>query len=161
MGDMKTEDTSNAPTLAGESVLGLWRHTDPDTSKDAALSVDAAKLMDRIYAAMKLFGDAGCIADDVERALPDVVSHSITPRFRQMLDRGMIEYTGEKRTGKCGRKQMVRRVLPPPFQKPAPTTTKRKMVLPERRTCHCFAEEYESGCVDGWNACLDEIAKLN
>ena len=98
------------------TIHGLARRDDPETSHEAAESVDATKLIDRIYQAMLRYGDHGCIAEDIERDLADVISHSITPRFRQMLDRGMIEYTGEKRMATSKRMQLVRRCLHEPFQ---------------------------------------------
>ena len=93
------------------------RNTDPDTSHAAAESVDALGLCEIIYKVMARYPD-GCIADDVEAALPHILSHSLTPRYRQMVDAGMIEITGEKRKGNSGHYQQVRRVLPPPFQPP-------------------------------------------
>ena len=93
------------------------RNTDPDTSHAAAEAVDALGLCEIIYKVMARYPD-GCISDDVENALPHIISHSLTPRYRQMVDAGMIEITGEKRKGNSGHYQQVRRVLPPPFQPP-------------------------------------------
>jgi hypothetical protein len=95
----------------------LARNTDPDTSHAAAAAVDARGLCEIIYRVISGYPD-GCIADDVEAALPHILSHSLTPRYRQMIDAGMIEVTGEKRKGDSGHYQQVRRVLPPPFQPP-------------------------------------------
>jgi hypothetical protein len=94
----------------------LARDTDPDTSHAAA--VDAQGLCEIIYKVIAGYKD-GCISDDVEAALPHILSHSLTPRYRQMIDAGMLEVTGEKRKGDSGHHQQVRRVLPPPFQPPA------------------------------------------
>ena len=93
----------------------LARDTDPDTSHAAAEAVDAQGLCEIIYKLMAGYKD-GCISNDVEAALPHILSHSLTPRYRQMVDAGMIEVTGEKRKGDSGHYQQVRRVLPPPFQ---------------------------------------------
>jgi hypothetical protein len=100
------------------TIRGQARRDDPETSHEAAESVDASQLMTRIYNVMLRYGNRGCIADEVERSMPEVTAgkQSITPRFRQMLDRGMIECTGEKRKGYSGRMQLVRRCLPEPFQ---------------------------------------------
>lgn len=95
----------------------LARNTDPDTSHAAAEAVDARGLCEIIYRVIAGYPD-GCIADDVEAALPHILSHSLTPRYKQMVDAGMIEITGEKRKGDSGHYQQVRRVLPPPFQPP-------------------------------------------
>ena len=95
---------------------GHARQNDPQTSKDAA-NFDASFLMSEIYKVMEMFGEEGCISSDVEIHLPHYSQRTITPRFAQMIDAGMIECTGETRLGDAGRSQMVRRVLPPPFVK--------------------------------------------
>lgn len=95
----------------------LARNTDPDTSHEAAEAVDARGLCEIIYKVIAGYPD-GCISDDVEAALPHILSHSLTPRYRQMVDAGMIEITGEKRKGDSGHYQQVRRVLPPPSSRP-------------------------------------------
>jgi hypothetical protein len=64
---------------------------------------------------MAQWGSNGCIADDVGESLPDILSNSLTPRYKQMVEAGMIEVTGERRKGNSGRYQQVRRTLPPPF----------------------------------------------
>lgn len=92
---------------------GLARNEDPGTSHEAAEQVDASKLMERIYDVMLTFGERGCIGDEVDDLMPDVVPQSITPRYATMVNLGMIEVTGEKRLGhKCKRNQMVRRCVP-------------------------------------------------
>jgi len=117
-----------------EAVTGLARRDDPDTSHEAAALVDASKLMKEIYFAMLPFGERGCISDDVSDALPHLENQTFTPRFIQMIQRGYIEKTGEKRLGHHNnRKQEVRRVLPPPFNPPPP-----KLVLVQQKCCpHC------------------------
>jgi hypothetical protein len=99
-----------------KDTVGLAKVHDPITSKEAAALVDAPKLMLRVYIAMRKYGDSGCISDNVADDLPDIANQTFTPRFRQMVERGMIEVTGEKRKGhKCGKMQEVRKILPPPF----------------------------------------------
>jgi hypothetical protein len=98
---------------------GLAREFDPDTSHAAAESVDAAKLCEIIYAEIARYGDDGCISDDVAIAFPHIGIQSLSPRYRQMIDAGMLELTGEKRQGRLKHLQLVRRVLPPPFKRVA------------------------------------------
>jgi len=93
----------------------LARNTDPDTSHAAAASIDALNLCLKVYEVMAQYGTDGCIADDVGNLLPQIKSNSLTPRYRQMIDAGMIEVTGERRQGNSRRYQQVRRILPPPF----------------------------------------------
>ena len=98
---------------------GGARNTDPSTSFEAAALVDTSALIQQIYKAMAGFGDDGCIGDEVEDLLPEHTNQTISPRYIQMVERGMIEVTEEKRKGHHhGRLQMVRRVLQPPFTRP-------------------------------------------
>ena len=116
------------------AVTGLARADDPDTSKEAAALVDASKLMKEVYYAMVPFGEYGCIGDDLKDALPHLEFQVISPRFVQMIKRGYIEKTGEKRIGHhSNRRQEVRRVLHPPFHPPPPT-----LALVQEKCCpHC------------------------
>lgn len=103
---------------------GLVRHSDPDTSRMAAELVDAPKLMREIWLAMTQFGEKGCIGDEVQDALPHLDNQTISPRYIQMIKKGMIELTGEKRRGTHnGRMQLVRRICLPPFVAPLELTT--------------------------------------
>lgn len=98
-----------------EDLHGLARNEDPETSHEAAALVDASKLIREIWEAMATFGDAGCIGDDIEKLLPHHTGQTLSPRYIQMVERGMIEVLEEKRKSpSSGRNQMVRRVLPEP-----------------------------------------------
>ena len=87
------------------------RHSDPPTSHAAAASISAGALEQRVIDIVARFGLGGCIADDLERLLPDVRSHSLTPRVRPLIDRGILEATGERRLGGAGRWQRVIRCV--------------------------------------------------
>jgi hypothetical protein len=84
--------------------IGLARRTDPDTSKMAAKSVKPS-LEDVVLQAIRSFPN-GCIADEV-------VDHtglrwgSVTARFKPLINKGLIEDTGERRRGASGRSQRV------------------------------------------------------
>jgi len=99
------------------------RNTDPDTSKDAADSMSTARLTAIVHEVMLLYGERGCISDEVELAMRPIRSHSVTPRFKTMIEAGMIELTGEKRKASSGKMQLVRRALPPPWVKVRRTAT--------------------------------------
>jgi hypothetical protein len=88
----------------------MVRTTDPITSYESAVAVDSTKLEQLVYEAIAKHPN-GCIADDVEAALPHIRSHSITPRFSQLIRKGFIEDTGEKRKGNSGRYQRVVKVI--------------------------------------------------
>ena len=113
------------------AVTGLARRDDPDTSHEAAALVDASKLMREVYFAMLPFGERGCIGDDLKDALPHLEYQVISPRYVQMIKRGYIEKTGEKRRGTHNnRKQDVRRIKHPPFAPP--------LTLVQQKCCpHC------------------------
>ena len=89
---------------------GLARATDPETSKEAARSVDPTKMEQIVLEAIKSFPD-GCISQDVENALPHIRVSSITPRFRPLIRKGLVIDTGEKRPGFSGRSQRVMRAV--------------------------------------------------
>jgi hypothetical protein len=88
----------------------MVRATDPITSIEAAETVDSTKLEQMVYEAIAKYPN-GCIADDVERELAHIRSHSITPRFAQLIRKGFIEDTGEKRKAASGRSQRVVKVI--------------------------------------------------
>jgi hypothetical protein len=89
---------------------GLYRKTDPETSKEAGASVDISKLEQIVLDVIKSFPD-GCISQDVELALPHIRTSSVTPRFNTLLKKGLIVATGEKRPGFSGRNQRVVRAV--------------------------------------------------
>jgi hypothetical protein len=89
---------------------GLARATDPQTSKDAAKTVDASKMEKIVLEAIRGFPD-GCISQEVECVLAQYRSSSITPRYKPLLKKGLIVDTGEKRPGFSGRSQRVMRAI--------------------------------------------------
>ena len=87
----------------------LVRTDDPDTSHAAANTVDTSQLESMVYEVISKYPD-GCIADDVERELAHLRSHSITPRFAPLMRKGFIFDTGERRKASSGRSQRVVKV---------------------------------------------------
>ena len=88
----------------------LVRTSDPDTSHEAALTVDTSHLESLVYEVICKHPN-GVIADDVERELSYLRSHSITPRFAPLIRKGFIFDTGERRMASSGRSQRVVKVL--------------------------------------------------
>ena len=84
----------------------LARGTDPDTSHQAAESLDTADLEWAVYEVVKTFSN-GCIADEVEQRMPGCRSHSITPRFAPLIRKGPIVDTGRRMKAPSGRPQRV------------------------------------------------------
>ena len=89
---------------------GGVRLTDPETSVDAALSIDATKMEQVVLDVIKSFPN-GCICQDIESALPHIRTSSISPRIKPLVKNGLIVETGEKRPGFSGRNQKVVRAV--------------------------------------------------
>lgn len=87
----------------------LVRRNDPGTSHEAAQAVDSAKLEALVYEAIRSFGDAGCISDEVRALFPHLPYSSVTARYKALTNKGFIENTGERRVGHSGRTQRVLR----------------------------------------------------
>lgn len=87
----------------------LVRRDSPDTSHEAAQAVDSAKLEALVYEAIRSFGDAGCISDEVRALFPHLPYSSVTARYKALIDKGFIEATGDRREGQSGRTQRVLR----------------------------------------------------
>lgn len=89
----------------------LSRLTDPSTSKEAAESFDPTDIEQVVLGAVMVFPN-GAIQDDVLQLLePQGYKYgTITPRFRSLLNKGLLVDTGEKRKAKSGRSQRVLKV---------------------------------------------------
>jgi len=88
----------------------MVRASDPITSYESAVLVDSTKLEQLVYEVIAKSAN-GCTADEVEAALPHIKANSITPRFSQLIRKGFIEDSGEKRKGNSGRYQRVVKVV--------------------------------------------------
>ena len=87
----------------------LHRTDGPDTSVDAAYSIDPSRLEKMVYKVIHGFGERGCISDEVRAKLPHLSYSSVTARYRRLLDRSHIVDTGQRRPGSSGRGQRVMR----------------------------------------------------
>jgi hypothetical protein len=85
----------------------MARLTDPDTSKAAAASLDPTKLEAEVLDAIKSFGIEGCISDQIEAKLSHIKGSSVTPRYRGLTKKGLIQDSGERRVALSGKKQIV------------------------------------------------------
>ena len=85
----------------------LVRRDDPATSHDAAESIDATAMESVVADAIWEFGAAGCISDEVQDALPHHRYSTITARYKQLKEKGLIKVDDRKRRGKSGRGQLV------------------------------------------------------
>ena len=102
--------------LFDEAVFGtdptkLVRRDDPDTSKEAAEAVDTTNLEQLVYEAIRHYGPRGCISDEVRSHFPWKAYSSVTARYKALIEKGLIEDTGERRKGLTGRSQRVLRAI--------------------------------------------------
>lgn len=93
----------------GTEAYKLYRADDPDTSEEAAYSVDTTKLEQMVHTAIREAGPDGCIAADLLAKFPWLPYSSITARFCALERRGFIICGPDKRKGPSGRHQRVMR----------------------------------------------------
>ena len=82
------------------------RRDAPDTSIEAAYSFNVSAVQQIVYDAINSFGDEGCISDQVLDYLSQMGYATVTARYSELYDRGLIFYDG-KRPGRSGRNQRV------------------------------------------------------
>jgi len=81
-----------------------------DTSIEAAESIDVSKLEEMILADIELAGVWGMTQDDLIAMHPGYSYSSITARPSSLKRKGLIFDSGERRTGRSGRRQAVLKV---------------------------------------------------
>lgn len=106
--DNRTQDLFAVPNF-GTNPRKLVRRNDPDTSHQAAGAVDTTRLEQMVYEAIKGFGRNGCISDQILSQFSSYPYSSVTARYRALMDKGLIEDTGERMPGRSGRSQRVMR----------------------------------------------------
>jgi len=89
---------------------GLARNSDPETSHEAAESVDTTALETIVFDVIRQFPN-GCIGDDVVQMLPQFGIQTISPRYAPLIRKGFVVDTGEKRKARSGRNQRVMKVI--------------------------------------------------
>ena len=92
----------------------LARNSDPSTSHEAAEKVDATALEALVLSYIKIFTIDGCISEQIEDLMwvnERVKASSVTPRYKKLLDKGLIKIEG-KRKARSGRSQQVMYALP-------------------------------------------------
>ena len=87
----------------------LFRDGDPDTSREAAESLNVTKMEAIVYKVINNFEEKGCISDQVRGSTPlyGRTYSTVTARYKSLWEKGLIIYTGEKRRGHSGRHQRV------------------------------------------------------
>lgn len=80
------------------------RASDPETSLEAALSVDMKGLEARVLRCLKEHGPA--TSEEVSNRL-GIALGSITPRFKRLFERGLAVRTEGRRPGASGKNRVV------------------------------------------------------
>jgi hypothetical protein len=62
-----------------------------------------------VYETVKSFGKKGCISDEILKKNSSIRYSSITARYKELLEKNLIELTGEYRPGSSGKSQRVMR----------------------------------------------------
>ena len=106
--DSFTMDLFSQPVFGTHSKK-LVRKNDPDTSHKAAKSVNTTNLEKMVFDAIASYGDQGCISDQILAQFSHLPYSSVTARYKALLDKGLIEDTGNRRAGKSGKQQRVLR----------------------------------------------------
>ena len=88
----------------------LVRRDAPDTSVQAACSVDTSLLESLVYNVIRRYPD-GVISDRIRDSFPEYPYSSVTARYKALIDKGLIEDTGRREKGDSGRSQRVLRAL--------------------------------------------------
>jgi hypothetical protein len=91
----------------GTDVWKLYRSCDPETSREAAESIETSNLEWMVFETVLSFGPQGCISDEVRAKHPGYSYSSITARFAALIDKCLLFDTGRRRPGKSGRNQRV------------------------------------------------------
>jgi len=85
----------------------LHRSNDPSTSREAASALNVSRMEKIVLAAIDSFGKKGCISDEVLEILPSFRYSTVTARYKQLKEKGLVLTSDLKRKGKSGRYQFV------------------------------------------------------
>lgn len=88
----------------------LVRRNDPQTSQEAAKSVNTTNMEQIVYDVIAQYPN-GCTQDEVLAHLMSYPYSTVTARFKALIEKGYVEDTGLTRPGKSGRKQRVLKIL--------------------------------------------------
>jgi len=91
--------------MENQNAYKMRRNSDPQTSKDAAISLDPTKLEKEVLNAVRHFGESGATMDQVDDVLPKLRIGSISPRFRPLIEKGFIKVDDRTRKGLYSNRQ--------------------------------------------------------
>ena len=88
------------------SLSNFVRNNDPSTSHAAAEQLDVSKMEKKVLQTINMFPD-GCISDDVLDRMSHFRYSTVTARYKQLKEKGLVIVDGTKRKGRSGRQQLV------------------------------------------------------
>ena len=94
--------------MENKDAYKMRRNTDPETSKNAAISLDPNKLEKIVLEAVSQFREQGATMSEIERMLVTIHPASITPRFKPLIEKGFIKV--DDRTRKSVRSNRQQRI---------------------------------------------------
>jgi len=97
------DDLFSTPTPS----FKLVRKLDPSTSHEAAENVNANYMEQVVYEVIEGFGPSGCISDQVLEALSHHRYSTVTARYKQLKEKGLVIVDERKRKAISGRSQLV------------------------------------------------------
>lgn len=80
------------------------RNSDPDTSHEAAESIEQTRMESMVYHALVMMGPA--TSSEIAASM-NLARDSVSPRMAVLVDKHMVVNTGIKRPGPSGRRQIV------------------------------------------------------
>ena len=95
--------------MENQNAYKMRRNTDPETSKNAAISIDPTKLEKIVLEAVSQFREQGATMSEIERMLVTIHPASITPRFKPLMEKGFV--IGDGRTRKAIYSNKQQRIL--------------------------------------------------
>lgn len=108
-------DLFSSAVSYGTPARKLARRDGPDTSKEAAQSLETSRLERMVHEAIRSYGEQGCCAYQLlEHRFRDLPYSSVTARFSALERKGLISCGPDKRKGPSGRSQRVMRSIRDP-----------------------------------------------
>jgi hypothetical protein len=95
------------PDIFDTPAYKLVRKHDPETSHESAQSVDVNNMERIVLNIIQGFGASGCISDEVLDLVPYLRYSTVTARYKQLKEKGLIKVDHRKRRAKSGRNQLM------------------------------------------------------
>ncbi len=107
MNDLFDKLGLDQPPFPETPAFKLARSHDPSTSHEAAEKIDATRMERKVLEVIKRYGTEGAISDQVLFVLDYYGYSTVTARYKQLKEKGLVIADGRKRKGKSGRNQLV------------------------------------------------------